>query len=81
MPDPGIDHALLCRIGVRLWGDNWPRQMAQEFSVEPRLGRRWASGERPFPIEHKPHLVQLMADRGEDLRALLAELTNGEGGA
>jgi hypothetical protein len=78
---------LLARAGSILFGPEWQRPVARMLgplhpeggrdTIDDRLLRRWASGERPIPDWVIPALQRAIASRAAELNAMAGRLARG----
>jgi len=78
---------LLVRAGSVLFGPEWQRPIARMLgplhpevgrgTIDDRLVRRWASGERPIPDWVIPALQRVIASRAAELSAMDGRLARG----
>jgi hypothetical protein len=70
--------AALARYGTLLLGERWQEPLARQLhrpgaeapGIDPRLVRRWASGERPIPAWVREQLRALVRERRRELARL-----------
>lgn len=57
----------LATVTSLLYGERWQRPLSRSLSVNDRLVRRWARGERPIPSWVEPTLISLLQQRLESI--------------
>lgn len=60
-----------------LYGAQWQRPLSRSLSIDNRLVRRWASGDRPIPSWVESALPGLLTERIAELQQARFELTSG----
>lgn len=64
----------LARLSSLLLGDRWQVPLSRLLSVDERLVRRWASGERPVPKWVIGEVRRLLERRLEEIQSTLKRL-------
>lgn len=68
------DRELLWLAAPALLGERWQNSLARVLDCDPRLVRRWASGDRPVPEWVLVRLAELLGDHHRTVGAARAAL-------